>query len=702
MPIGASDYAMSSYSLNDTSGDYAMNNFSLTRDRQKLIPYIKAAMVFRPDLKIWGSPWSPPAWMKTSGAFNGGRMIQTSQNLTAYALYLEKYVQQYQAEGINVYAVHHQNEPIYETNYPSCLWSGAEMRDFIKNYLGPKFQADAVNAQIWLGTIPDGTYNNYAGVVLPDSVANAYITGVGYQWGGQNAIQTTHDNYPAKKLMQTETECGNHENDWTYGEYTWGLMKLYLDRWANSYMQWNMVLDETGLSTGNWAQCSPIVVNKSTKVVTYNSQFYAFKHFTYYVKPNAYRVYSGGNYGDKIAFKNPDGENVLVVRNNSANDLAVAINFNGRKIKPTIPAHSFNTFRVSGSGGSARSAFSAIEAESFNSQSGIQTETCTDTGGGQNIGYIENGDYVVYNSVDFGSGATGFNARVASNTSGGQIEVRLDSLTGTLLGTCSVTGTGGWQTWVTNSCGVSGVTGVHNVYLKFTGGTGYLFNLNWFMFTASGPTSTPTPTPTATLTPTPTPTSTPTPTAIPGTHTDEFNSSTLNSAWSWVREDNTQWSLTTNPGYMRIVCQDGDLYQTTNNAKNVLLRTAPTGDWSIITKLNFNPTSNTQQAGLVVYQDDDNYIKLVRIYYNTNSLECSKEVGGAFTANSAAQTATTVYLKVTKSGTTYTGYYNLDGGTTWTQVYQYTGINFSNIKVGLLSCIAGSTLNADYDWFDVK
>lgn len=131
-----------------------------------------------------------------------------------------------------------------------------------------------------------------------------------------------------------------------------------------------------------------------------------------------------------------------------------------------------------------RSAFSQIEAESYNSMSGIQTETCTDTGGGQDVGYIESGDYTVYNNINFGSGATGFDARVASQTSGGNIEVRLDSLTGTLVGTCAVTGTGGWQTWTTKSCGVSGASGIHNLYLKFTGGTGALLNVNWFKFTS--------------------------------------------------------------------------------------------------------------------------------------------------------------------------------------------------------------------------
>jgi DUF1680 family protein len=127
-----------------------------------------------------------------------------------------------------------------------------------------------------------------------------------------------------------------------------------------------------------------------------------------------------------------------------------------------------------------QSAFSQIEAESYNAQSGIQTESCSE--GGQNIGYIENGDYAVYNNIDFGSGAAIFQARVASGASGGNIEIRLDSITGSVIGTCVVAGTGGWQNWVTATCNVGGVTGTHNLYLKFTGGSGYLFNINWFLF----------------------------------------------------------------------------------------------------------------------------------------------------------------------------------------------------------------------------
>lgn len=128
------------------------------------------------------------------------------------------------------------------------------------------------------------------------------------------------------------------------------------------------------------------------------------------------------------------------------------------------------------------------EAETMAQEYGINTEACSE--GSRNVSYIENGDWIRVKGVDFGSGASSFDARVASATSGGNIEIRLDSPTGTLVGTCAVPGTGGWQTWTTKSCNVSGATGVHDLYLKFTGGSGYLFNMNWWKFNSSSGTAT--------------------------------------------------------------------------------------------------------------------------------------------------------------------------------------------------------------------
>lgn len=124
--------------------------------------------------------------------------------------------------------------------------------------------------------------------------------------------------------------------------------------------------------------------------------------------------------------------------------------------------------------------YDQVEGETMAGESGINTEPCTE--GGMDVGYIQNGSWIRVRGVDFGSGASSFIARVASATSGGNIELRLDHTNGTLVGTCPVSGTGGWQTWTTRSCAVSGASGVHDLYLRFTGGSGYLFNVNWWQF----------------------------------------------------------------------------------------------------------------------------------------------------------------------------------------------------------------------------
>lgn len=149
----------------------------------------------------------------------------------------------------------------------------------------------------------------------------------------------------------------------------------------------------------------------------------------------------------------------------------------------------------------SKSAFTQNEGEDFYNQSGVQRESCSE--GGEDIGYIEDGDYVVYNNINFGTGAGKFKARVASGGSGGKIELRVDSIDGPLIGTCAINETGGWQTWDTTMCEVSNVSGVHDLYFKFTGGSGYLFNINWWEFTPESPT------------PVPIPSSTPTPLSTP-------------------------------------------------------------------------------------------------------------------------------------------------------------------------------------------
>ena len=131
--------------------------------------------------------------------------------------------------------------------------------------------------------------------------------------------------------------------------------------------------------------------------------------------------------------------------------------------------------------------FEQTEAETIAFSSGLKTEECSDTGGGMNVTSISNGDYIKVRSVDFGTGATSFQARVAAAASGGSIELHLDSASGTLVGTCAIAGTGGAQTWATQTCTVTGVSGLHDLFMKFTGGSGDLFKFNWWKFVSKDP-----------------------------------------------------------------------------------------------------------------------------------------------------------------------------------------------------------------------
>ncbi|MBP2631227.1 MAG: O-glycosyl hydrolase [Firmicutes bacterium] len=359
LPIGANDYAQDWYSYDETDGDYAMENFSIERDKRYLIPYVKEAQILRSDMKFFASPWSPPTWMKTSKAYNNGRLKMDNEILDAYALYLKKYVDAYKTEGIDINQIHVQNEPFANQKFPSCLWSGEQFRVFIKDYLGPLFEKEHVPAEIWLGTLNGPTlmsfsstgaitldsYDEYVDRVLFDKEARKYIKGVGYQWAGQNVIQRTHDSFPELKLMQTESECGDSTNTWEYAQYVFGLMRHYFTNGANNYTFWNMVLEPHGVSTWGWPQNSLITVEPDTNTIIYNPEFYLLKHFSHFISPGATRIGIKGHWnGSALAFENPNGEIVIVV-NNAVNSPRT-FNFKGQnqEFSVELKPNSFNTF----------------------------------------------------------------------------------------------------------------------------------------------------------------------------------------------------------------------------------------------------------------------------------------------------------------------------------------------------------------------
>ncbi len=360
LPLGNSDFSV----RNDQSydelpdgvyDDYDMKYFSIDNDRENLLPYIREAQAVRPELRFWASPWSPPAWMKLNGSVPGpgpdNTLNFTPEVLTAYAEYFAKYIEAYKNEGIDVSRVMPQNEPTINVGYPSCVWSGEQLNVFIRDYLYPTLREHGLDTEIYLGTFTD-SQAGLADPTLNDPVTGGMIKGVGFQWwSAQLAKRVYRQNRDiGYTLMQSETKCGNGGNTWLYGEEHFDCLKEFFEAGVNEYMLWNMVLDEKGVNTNPnpWPQNAPIIVNSVTNEVVYTPMYYVFRHFSAYIHGGARRIKTEGNYGDKIAFQNTDGENVLVVKNNSDMYLDVAINFNGRKVKPTVPPHSVNTFRIAG------------------------------------------------------------------------------------------------------------------------------------------------------------------------------------------------------------------------------------------------------------------------------------------------------------------------------------------------------------------
>ena len=367
MPIGASDFAMNFYSLNDVADDFEMINFSVDRDRHILMRYIKSAQAFQPALKMWASPWSPPAWMKTNNHYassydndahnhNGlprerelelpttGFKMQQGY-LQAYALYFAKFVQAYDDNGIHIDAICIQNEPCSTQKYASCTWRPEDMAYFVGKFLGPTFEQRHIDTDIFFGTIYRDN-PSFSRVALDDPQAKKYFKGAGFQWDGKGAIPYISKEYPHLKMMHTEAECGNGSNDWPAAEHTWWQMSHYLRNGANVFTYWNMVLDQNGTSPWGWKQNSLITIDTQSKTVTYNPEFYLMKHLCHSVVPGAYRLVTPADNEDVLAFINPDGRITVVMVNRRDQALRTSLHMGNQFLNLELPAHSFHTIII--------------------------------------------------------------------------------------------------------------------------------------------------------------------------------------------------------------------------------------------------------------------------------------------------------------------------------------------------------------------
>jgi glucosylceramidase len=368
MPLGANDFSRNWYSYNETEGDFEMENFSVANDYETLIPFIKEARKYNPSLRIWASPWCPPSWMKYNkhyacavsgehleekyrndlaadkqGAEGTNMFIQEDRYFKAYALYFAKFVEAYRKEGIDIFMVMPQNEFNSCQNFPSCTWTAAGINRFVGEFLGPEMKKIGVG--LMFGTM-ERANTFLTDTLLKDKISSRYIRGVGFQWAGKGAVGKVHSDYPDLKIYQTEQECGNGKNDWDYCTYAWTLMKHYLSNGTNVYTYWNTSLEDGGVSRWGWSQNSLITVDPKSGTYKYNYEYYLMKHFSRYILPGAKRLHVSGESDDLLAFKNENGNIVIVVHNGENKEIPRRIKIENEVISLILKPQSFNTIVV--------------------------------------------------------------------------------------------------------------------------------------------------------------------------------------------------------------------------------------------------------------------------------------------------------------------------------------------------------------------
>jgi len=367
IPIGASDYAMDRYTLDETAGDTTLASFSIDRDRQQLIPYVKAVQQVKPNVRFWASPWTPPTWMKQGpfqpgnvvSPFDGGTMKEDDATLAAFAAYLIRFVQAYADEGIAIETISPQNEPNYVGNYPTCGWSPATYTRFVGQYLGPAIATAGLSTKIMLGTFNGGgSDTSIVGDVMNDATAGPLIQVFGFQWGMQDKVGG--DRGFELPIWQTEHKCGNYPwvmpfnataapNDQAYAVESWRLIHDWIRAGVTAYSAWNLVLDRIGVgidSTRFWPQNALLTVDTATATLNVTPAYHVFRHVSQFAAAGAHVVATRG--GDALAFKNPDGSIVAVMYNaGSARTTTVAAA--GKRLQFAMPASGWATIVVTAS-----------------------------------------------------------------------------------------------------------------------------------------------------------------------------------------------------------------------------------------------------------------------------------------------------------------------------------------------------------------
>jgi glucosylceramidase len=346
--IGASDLSAEVFSYNDLPAgqtDVNLTQFSLSKDTTDLIPLLKEILAINPAIKIMGSPWSAPVWMKDTPNSMGGSL--QPQYYSVYAKYFVKYIQAMQAKGITIDAITPQNEPQHGGNNPSMVMSAAQQADFIKNHLGPAFQTAGITTKI---IIWDHNCDNPAFpiAVLNDAAARQYISGSAFHLyaGDVSAMSTVKAAYPDKDLYFTEQWTG--ANGSFDGDLRWHLRNVVigsLRNWSKVVLEWNLANDGGyGPHTpGGCTECKGAITLDGT--IQRNVSYYIIGHVSKFVPPGSIRIssfFAGNVYN--VAFLRPDGKKVLVAVNDANSAASFNIKYKGKQAATSLPAGAVATY----------------------------------------------------------------------------------------------------------------------------------------------------------------------------------------------------------------------------------------------------------------------------------------------------------------------------------------------------------------------
>ncbi|MBG8552145.1 glycoside hydrolase family 30 protein [Hymenobacter guriensis] len=349
LSIGASDLDAQVFSYDDLPAgqtDPTLSKFSLAPDREHLLPVLKEILAINPSLKLMGSPWSPPPWMKTNESSKGGSL--KPEFYPAYAQYFVKYIQGMKAEGVRIDAITIQNEPLHPGNNPSLLMLEEQQAEFIKKHLGPAFKAAKIDTKIIVYD-HNADRPDYPISILNDPEAKQYVDGSAFHlYGGPiEALSKVHDAHPDKNLYFTEQWVGSKSN---FAENVpWHVRTLIIGatrNWARTVLEWNLAADpqQNPHTPGGCTECRGALTLDGDKV-TREDAYYIIAHASKFARPGSVRIASTTPEKlPNVAFRAPGGQRVLVVQNDNASPQTFAVRHQGRVFSSTLGAGAVGTY----------------------------------------------------------------------------------------------------------------------------------------------------------------------------------------------------------------------------------------------------------------------------------------------------------------------------------------------------------------------